>query len=167
MKTEVGSTLIISLIVLIILMLLGVMAMNASGTQFKLAANLHFDNVAINNAETAEKSAEHWLEDHAATLPSASSVAAIDPLSMAWSESDTVQSVAITAPDGTPDERQRYVIGYVGTNASPLAGVGLDCTDPANEKNYDCVNTYLITARGQGSRGAVKYIQVYYAVPLK
>jgi len=167
MNAERGSTLIISLIVLIILMLLGVTAMNASGTQYKLAANLHFENVAMNNAETAAKAAERWLEANAATLPSASSVAAIDPFTMAWTDADTVPSVALTAPDGTSDDTQRYVIGYVGTNASPLAGVGLDCSDPSNEKNYDCVNTYLITARGQGQRGAAKFVQVFYAVPLK
>lgn len=141
-----GSALVISLIILIILMLLGITAMNISDTQYKLAGNLQFENMAINNAETAVNAAEQWLEANAAATPSASAVpASFDPFS-------------ITDP---------YTIGYVSTNASPLAGVGLDCSDPSNEHNFDCVHTYLITARGEGGRGATKFVQVYYAVPLK
>lgn len=163
MTPERGSSLIISMIVLIIMMLLGVTAINSSGTQFKLAANLQFENMALNNAETAVKSVERLLETLPSTVsaPAASSVASLpDPLAMAWTDADSIQVVA-------GDDDQRYVIGFVGTQASPLAGIGLDCTDPGNEKNYDCVNTYLITARGQGQRGAVKFIQTYYAVPLR
>ena len=142
-----GSTLMISLIILILLMLLGITAMKASETQYKLAGNLQFEQQAMNNAETAVGIAERVLEASAATAPSASAVAALpDPLTMS-----------------TPG----YMIGYVSTQASPGAGVGLDCTDPSNEKNFDCVNTYLVTARGEGGRGAVKFVQTYYAVPLK
>ncbi|OGS72451.1 MAG: hypothetical protein A2063_03050 [Gallionellales bacterium GWA2_60_142] len=141
-----GSALVISLIILIILMLLGITAMNISDTQYKLAGNLQFENMAMNNAETAVIAAEQWLETNAAATPSASAVPTpFDPF-------------AITDP---------YTIGYVSTNASPLAGVGLDCFDPSNEHNFDCVHTYLITARGEGGRGATKFVQVYYAVPLK
>ncbi|MDD2914479.1 MAG: PilX N-terminal domain-containing pilus assembly protein [Gallionella sp.] len=142
-----GSTLIISLIILILLMLLGVTAMNASDTQYKLAGNLQFEQAALNNAEASIGVAERLLETNAATAPSASAVSALpDPLTM-------------SSPG--------YMIGYVSTQASPGAGVGLDCTDPSNEKNFDCVNTYLVTARGEGGRGATKFIQTYYAVPLK
>jgi hypothetical protein len=141
-----GSTLVISLIILIILMLLGITAMNISDTQYKLAGNLQFENMAMNNAETAVNAAEQWLEANAGATPSVGAVpSGFDPF-------------AITTP---------YVIGYVSTNASPLAGVGLECSDPGNEHNFDCVHTYLITARGEGGRGATKFVQVYYAVPLK
>ncbi|MFA5825056.1 MAG: PilX N-terminal domain-containing pilus assembly protein [Gallionellaceae bacterium] len=157
-----GSTLIVSLIILILLMLLGVTAMSTSDTQFKLTGNLQFENLALNNAETAAGIAERWLESVAATTPSASAVGALpDPLTgMAWTDADSTPVVA-------GDDTQRYVIGYVTTNASPLAGVGLDCSDPGNEHNFDCVNTYLVTARGKSGRGATKYVQTYYAVPLK
>ena len=155
-----GSTLIISLIILIILMLLGVAAMNASSTQFKLATNLHFENLALNNAETAARTVEQMLEANAATIASASAVGTLpDPLTTTWTDANSSQ---INASDGS----QRYMTGFVGVYASPLAGLGLDCTDPSNEKNYDCVNTYVITTRGQ-SQSATKFIQVYYAVPLK
>jgi Tfp pilus assembly protein PilX len=157
-----GSTLIVSLIILILLMLLGVTAMTTSDTQFKLTGNLQFENLAMNNAETAAGFAERWLESVAATAASASAVGSLpNPLTgMAWTNADSVQVVA-------NDDTQRYVIGWVSTNPSPLAGVGLDCTAQGNEHNFDCVNTYLITARGQSGRGATKYVQTYYAVPLK
>lgn len=142
-----GSTLIISLIILILLMLLGVMAMNTSNMQYKLAGNLQFENVAMNNAEASLGTAERWLEANAAATPSASAVTALpDPLTM-----------------NTPG----YQIAYVSTNASPLAGAGLDCFDPSNEHNFDCVHTYVVTARGESARGAAKLVQTYYAVPLK
>ena len=61
-SSERGSTLVISLIILIVLMLLGVMAMNTSDTQYKLAGNLQFEDVAMSNAEQAVDAAERWLE---------------------------------------------------------------------------------------------------------
>jgi len=158
---QTGSTLIVSLIILILLMLLGVTAMSTSDTQYKLTGNLQFANMALNNAETAASTAEKWLEDNAGSTPSANAIATLpNPLTgMTWTNSDS------TRVDN--DDKKRYVIGYVSTNASPTAGVGLDCLNPSNEHNFDCVNTYIITARGQGGRGATKIIQTYYAVPLK
>jgi type IV pilus assembly protein PilX len=157
-----GSTLIISMIILILLMLLGVTAMNTSDTQYKLAGNLQFESLAMNNAEIAENAAEQWLEAHAATTPNPSTAVATlpDPLSsaMTWTNADSVAAA---------DDSHRYVIGFVSTNRSPLADASLECPDPTNMRNYDCVNTYLITARGLSNRGATKFVQAYYAVPLK
>lgn len=159
-SSERGSSLVISLIMLIILMLLGVMAVNTSDTQYKLAGNLQFEDVAMNNAEVAIDTAARWLEANAAIAPSAVPVAGINPLTMTWTNADSVPVVP-------GDDKQRYVIGYVSTNPVPTAGVGLVCPDPKGEQNYNCVNTYLITARGQGGRGATKLVQVYYSVPLR
>src|ERR1035437_1611958 len=141
-----GSTLVVTLIILILLMLLGTAAMTTSDTQYKLTGNLQFENLALNNAETAAKAGEQWLESVAATTPSASAVASLsDPLTLTtWPASG-------------------YVIAFVSTAASPYAGVGLDCADPINAHNFDCVNTYLVTARGTSARGATKYVQTYYA----
>ncbi len=166
---QTGSTLIVTMIVLILIMLLGVAAINTSDMQYKLTGNLQFEEMAMNNAETAVNAAERWLETVAATQPSASSVADLSSWnksieSMTW---DNSNSSAVVGADGTANGKQRYVIAYVSTNASPLAGIGLNCFDPANEHNFDCVNTYVITGRGESGRGAVKFIQTYYAVPLK
>jgi len=164
-----GSTLMVTMIILILIMLLGVAAINSSDMQFKLTGNLQFEEMAMNNAETAVNAAERWLETVAATQPSASSVVDLSSWNnsietMTW---DNSNSTRVIGADGTANDNQRYVIGYVSTNASPLAGIGLNCFDPANEHNFDCVNTYVITGRGESGRGAVKFIQTYYAVPLK
>jgi type II secretory pathway pseudopilin PulG len=149
-----GSTLIVTLIILILVMLLGVTAMTTSDTQFKLTGNLQFEDLALNNAETAVSAGELGLANNplATSYPqtAAPTVAALgDPLAITtWPASG-------------------YVIGYLSTNASPTAGVGLDCTDPGNAHNYDCVNTFLVTAQGTSGRGATKFVQTYYAVPLK
>lgn len=170
-SSERGSTLVISLIILIVLMLLGVMTMNTSDTQYKLAGNLQFEDVAINNAEQAIGAAERWLENDVAikrvtaaanaSVIEESAVAAsgIDPLTMAWSNSD---STPVTGLDGIPNDRQRYVIGFVSTAKAPGAPAQLKCPNIA--QNYNCVNTYLITGRGLGGRGATKLIQVYYSL---
>lgn len=173
-STERGSTLVISLIILIVLMLLGVMAMNTSDTQYKLAGNLQFEDVAMSNAEQAIGAAERWLENDAAIKRATAAASAetivpsitvpasgINPFAMAWTNSD---STPVTGPDGTPDDRQRYVIGLVSINTkAPSAPAKLVCPDIS--QNYNCVNTYMITARGQGGRGATKIVQVYYSVP--
>jgi len=149
-----GSTLIVTLIILILVMLLGVTALTTSDTQYKLTGNLQFEDLALNSAETAVSAGELGLANNplATSYPqtAASAVSAMpDPLSLTtWPASG-------------------YVIGYVSTNASPFAGVGLDCTDPGNARNYDCVNTFLVTAQGTSARGATKFVQTYYAVPLK
>ena len=132
----------------------------------QLAGNLQFEKGAMDKAETAVSAGEQWLEANAASTPSASAAALINPLTMTWTDADPVPSVALTV-NGTADDTQRYVIGFVSTNESPLAGVGLNCLDPSNERNFDCVNTYQVTGRGEGGRGATKFVQTYYAVPRK
>ena len=149
LSSESGSTLIISMIVLIILMLLGVTAMNTSNTQNKLAANLQFESVAMNLAETANNTAEATLLPSA--LVAASPVAATDPFAKA-------------------NNANNYLIEFVSTNRVPQASATLVCSDTSNPDPQvynclQCVNTYLITSQGTGVRGAAKIIQTYFAVP--
>lgn len=144
-----GSTLIISLIILIILMLLGVTAMNTSDTQYKMAANLQFESAALNNAETAINTAE-------ATLVATNAIVA--------------SAVVASDPFEKPDNANNYLIEFVSTNKVPLASASLDCTDTTNPDPtiyncLQCLNTYLITARGESGRGANKVIQTYFSVP--
>ncbi|MDD2685620.1 MAG: PilX N-terminal domain-containing pilus assembly protein [Gallionella sp.] len=164
-----GSTLIVSLIILIVLMLLGVSAMVTSDTQYKLAGNLQFEKIAMDNAEISVNAAEQWLEQNKTSGPSASSGVAVittgfDPFALTWNNSD---SIALPDVNGNTDETKRYTIRYVSNYASPLAGASMDCSDPTNERNFDCVNTYVVTARGLSLRGATKFIQTYYAVPFQ
>jgi len=148
---QTGSTLIVSLIILILLMLLGVTAMNTSDTQYKMAANLQFESTAMNNAETAANTAEATLAAQATIAPGVAAVAATDPFAK-------------------PENANNYLVEFVSTNRVPLASASLNCADPTNPDPavyncLQCINTYLITAKGEGARGAKKVIQTYFAVP--
>lgn len=72
-----GSALIISLIMLVILMLLGVMAMNAADTSYRLAGNVQFQAQALNAAEQQLVNLENGFQNgtyNATTLPAGASL---------------------------------------------------------------------------------------------
>lgn len=171
-----GSTLIISLIILVLIMILGITAMTTSDTQFKLAGNLQFENGAMNNAETAMTTAESWLSTgtnykvaglisdacasrsvpalyplNTTTTPSTRCFTG-DPLSITW---DNTNSVEVAT-------NQRYMIELLSINQR-LLGSGA-ATGTRTSVGCNQVNTYLITARGQSLRGATKFVQSYYSV---
>lgn len=181
---QTGSTLAVSLIILILLMLLGVTAMTTSDTQFKLVGNLQFENAAINNAEAAISEAETWLAtgtnfsapglitatcavrsvnhlyplDNTVTPPTPCltgfAAPANAPLTMNW-----VDATSLTA---TTTNNARFIIELLSTN-NVLIGTGLGI---GGVKSTACgkVNTYRITANGTSSRGATKFVQSYYSV---
>ena len=60
-QNQTGSTLILGLFILVLIMLLGVTAMKVSDTQFQLAGNLQFEDLAMNNAEAAIDAGERWI----------------------------------------------------------------------------------------------------------
>lgn len=167
-----GATLVIALIMLLLIMTLGIAAFNSSNVQFKLAGNLQFEEVALNNAETAIAAAESWLStgtnyknegfttfssatpqlhpiDHVKNL----AAPANNPLTMAWNGTSDVQ---------VGNTNQRYMIELMSAN-STLYGSDKGMGKPP-AKTCNKVNTYLITARGQASRGATKFVQSYYSV---
>jgi len=171
MRRQSGSTLIISLIILIILMLLGVTAMNISDTQYKLAGNLQFENAAMNNTETAISTAENWLATGTNYTNAAFTTYDVanphlypigyleartapdnDPLTMDW-DSNSIQ---------VDNTNQRYIIELMSIG-NRLAGssqiVGGRASSGCNQ-----VNTYRITARGASARGAIKFVRSYYSV---
>jgi len=164
---QTGSTLVISLIILIVLMLLGVTAMRTSDTQYKLAGNLQFENAAMNDAETAISTAETWLATgsnyssaaftayDAATPHLYPNGALTDtaPLTMTWSDSNSIQ---------VGNTNQRYIIELMSTGnrlAVSSQVVGGRASSGCNQ-----VNTYRITARGASARGATKFVRSYYSV---
>jgi Tfp pilus assembly protein PilX len=167
-----GSALVISLIILIIVMLMGVMAMTTSDTQYKMAGNLQFQDVAMNNAESAITNAETWLSTGpnfssggfttytTATPYLYPSVTVIDPLTMTWLDSNSIQ---VTDPvTSIQNPSQRYLIQLMSTNnvliGSSAGGGG------RNSSACNKVNTYRIFARGTSVRGAAKIIESYYSV---
>lgn len=182
-RQQSGSTLIISMIILILLMLLGVAAMKTSDTQFQLAGNLQFEDAAMNSAETAISTAENWLRtgtnyknagllsdpcnarsvNHLYPLnntvtPATPCMAGYtapnnDPLNMSWDDSNSLQGA---------NSNQRYLIELLSTN-NRLVGSG-QTLGGRTSSGCNQVNTYRITARGTSARGATKFIQSYYSV---
>ncbi|MFA6061539.1 MAG: PilX N-terminal domain-containing pilus assembly protein [Gallionella sp.] len=173
-----GSTLIISMIILILLMMLGVTAMKTSDTQFQLAGNLQFEDSAMNNAETALVAAETWLQANfrnpglltdtcnsrsvshlyplnTAVAPPAPCLSAEAPLTtMAWNDTDSLQNGA--------NDGQRYFIELMSVN-NRLIGSGATIGGHASA-GCNQVNTYRVTARGTSARGASKFVQSFYSV---
>lgn len=168
-----GATLVIALLILVLIMMVGITAVSTSNTQYKLAGNLQFEDGALNNAEASVTAAERWLStglNYADTGFTAYDVAkpqllpigylaalaapANSPLSMTWADTNSLSVGGNTS--------QRYFIEQMSRN-NRLQGssqvVGGRASAGCNQ-----VNTYLITSRGVGARGATKIVQSYYSV---
>ena len=167
-----GATLVIALLILVLIMMVGITAVSTSNTQYKLAGNLQFEDGALNNAEAAVTAAERWLStgNHnddgfdlyvvakPQLLPigylAALAAPANSPLSMTWADTNSLSVGGNTS--------QRYFIEQMSRN-NRLQGssqvVGGRASAGCNQ-----VNTYLITSRGVGARGATKIVQSYYSV---
>ncbi len=167
-----GATLLVALIMLVLIMMIGLVAVTSSSTQFKLAGNLQFEDVAMNRAETAIATAEKWLST--GTNYQSTGFTTYDSVNTAWlhplaSAADRVAATKdpITMTwDGTYDKSvasgERYMIELMSTNNRLIgssAGVGGQKTAACNQ-----VNTYMITGRGASARGAVKLVQSYFSV---
>jgi len=165
------SSLFITVILVLVVMLLAVTASVLSNTQFKLAGNLQYENVATNLAEGAVVTAEQWLttgtnwKSGGFTAYSTSSpylypinymtTNSLDPLSMTWADSN---SLAIGGNDS-----QRYIIEEYGANNQPL-GTALD-TGGRPLTGCQKVDVFRITARGTSAKGTTKFVQTIYSVP--
>ncbi len=165
-----GATLVVAMMVLVLIMMIGIAAVNTSSTQFILAGNLQFEDSAMNNAEAATAAGENWLKanytnagfttrDANATgqlypVP-ASGAAPVDPLAVDWSSDAT--SAAVTGSTS-----QRYFIQLLSLNNTLLGS----SQAVGGRKSAVCnkVNTYLISGRGVSARGATKIVQSYYSV---
>lgn len=176
LRRQTGSTLVISLVILIILMLLGVTSMTTSNTQYKLAGNLQFEDSAMNNAEAAASAAETVLANGAVALldpgfttayvgangpvtpglyPASSG---IDPLSLDWTgNGGNGNGYSVQTSGG-----QNYIIELMSTN-NRLVGSSQVISDRSSS-GCNQVNTYRITGRGTSARGATRFVQSYYSV---
>ena len=176
-----GATLVVALFILIVLMIIGVMAMTTANTQFKLAGNLQFENIAKNNAENQSVAAENWLSlpdttpfalyinnpgfntwssatpqlhpiGHLATLGILNS----DPLNMTDAQWRTNSTSTLLAPDGYMIEELANNVATTGGNASS--------GESGSSSGCNSVNVFRVTARGTNARGAVRFVQTVYRV---
>jgi Tfp pilus assembly protein PilX len=167
-----ASSLFLTVILVMVVMLLAVTASVLSNTQFRLAGNLQFENVAFNLSEGAIAAAENWLSTgtnarnggfttySGSTSPHLYPIGytaanGIDPLTMTWSNSNS------SAVGG--DDNQRYLIEKYGADNQPL-GTGLDS---GGRPLTGCqkVDVFLLSAVGKSARGTAKSVQTTYSVP--
>ena len=176
---QTGSTLIMGMFILILVMLLGVMAMKVSDTQFQLAGNLQFEDLAMNNAEAAIDAGERWLAGTtgstknyvnagfttASTLNYTSAgsnaiTAKLYPLSSSFPDPFNDTTWSSLQVEG--NSNQRYFIQLASKN-STLIGSN-QVIGGRGSSACSKVNTYRITAKGTSARGATKFVQSYYSV---
>ena len=159
-----GSSLVVTLIMLVALMFMGVTAVVVSNSQFRMAGNLQFQNLAMNNAESAVAQAENWL---AANFSNAGFSARVsgglypansnpDPYTIVWDDTTSVKTDA--------SGNQRYIIEMLGADrVLPSNSVG-NCNVYGMSGPCPKVNVYRITGRGTSVRGSVKLVQSIYSV---
>lgn len=164
-----GSTLIISLVILAVLMLLGVSSMVTSSTVFNLAGNLQFQDVAMNNAEMALGRVEKDLESGTINPADSSFTATgtITPSNQGKFPSGSVPDLLLESTwndYAAPNAHGSYIIELVSQN-SVLIGSNLSI---GGQVSSVCskANTYRITARGNSARGATRIVQSYFAYVL-
>jgi len=166
-----GSSLVVTMLMLVALMLMGVTAVVVSNSQYRMAGNLQFQNLAMNDAESAVAQAENWVgaDNHwsnsgfstrgtGGLYPSTTSPIP-DPYTLAWDD-NTSQNVVNSGGS------QRYIIEVLG-GCRPLPAASLaNCAPYGGSASCTRVNVYRNTGRGFSARGTVKLVQSIFAVQL-
>ena len=159
-----GAVLITGLIILALLMLISASAVMMANTQFKVAGNSQFQNLAMSDAENAVASAENWLNANSANAAFGTAdmpgtypyQTTIDPLTMTWNDSNSVRLDAAG--------NQRYTIElYMAGRTLPTNSVG-QCNSYGMVAPCPKVNLYRITGRGVSRAGATSIVQSFYAL---
>jgi Tfp pilus assembly protein PilV len=159
-----GASLIVAMVILGVIAMLGIAAYVTSVTQFRMAANLQYQNQAQGNAESALAQAENWIAanyNHAGfSTRSPGGLypvgTASDPLTMTWDD-DTSVKVDV---QGT----QRFMIELlVADRVLPSNSVG-NCNVYGLSGPCPRVNVYRLTGRGTSILGTTKNVQSVYAM---
>ena len=159
-----GASLLVALVMLTVLMVMGVSAYVASNTQFRMAANLQFQNIAAGNAESALATAENWVVTNYTnagfTTRSAGGLYPLgtgpDPLTMTWDDNSSVKVDAL----GT----ERFMIELLAADrVLPSNSIG-NCNVYGMSGPCPRVNVYRMTARGTSILGTTKQVQSVFAV---
>lgn len=159
-----GAALVTSLVILGLLLLIGVSAVIVSNTQFKIAGNLQFQNIAMSDAESALATAENWLPANYTHQGFAESGTpglyplgtAPDALSMKWDDTNSIKADA--------EGNQRYMIElYLAGRTLPSNSV-VQCNTYGMSAPCPKVNVYRISTRGVSRVGATRIVQSLYAL---
>lgn len=159
-----GASLVVTLVMLGVITVLGISAFVASSSQFRMAANLQFQNVATHNAESALAQAETWITTNftnggfttrvsGGLYPSGTGP---DAFTMTWDDTTSVTVGAL----GT----ERYMIEQLVANrVLPSNSVG-SCNVYGLSGPCPTVNVFRLTARGTSILGTTRVVQSVFAV---
>lgn len=165
-----GSSLVVTMLMLVALMLMGVTAVVVSNSQYRMAGNLQFQNLAMNDAESAVAQAEnwvgadnHWSDSGFQTRATTGGLYPIDsnpdPYNLAWNDATSANVVDSAG-------NQRYIIEWLARNRPlPTNSFGNQALYGAAASSTH-VNVYRATGRGFSVRGTVKLVQSIFAVPV-
>jgi Tfp pilus assembly protein PilW len=154
-----GASLLVALVMLAVLMLMGVSAYVASNSQFRMAANFQYQNLALGNAESALAAAENWIAANYndagfSTLTPGGLYppgTAPDPLAMTWDDTTSVKVDVLGS--------QRFMIELLVANrVLPSNSIG-NCNVYGQSGPCPRVNVYRLTARGTSILGSAKQVQ--------
>ncbi len=168
-RRQQGASLIVALVMLAVISAMGISAFVASNTQFRMAANLQFQNVATNAAESALAQAETWIATNYGNAGFTTRVSGPlypagtgpDPLTMTWDDTTSVK-VDLLGVDMLGS--QRYFIEQLVVNrVLPSNSVG-SCNVYGLSGPCPTVNVYRLTARGTSIFGTTRVVQSVFAV---
>lgn len=161
-----GMTLMVAMITLVVLMLLGLGAMTASNTMFKLAGNLQFQNEAKNRAESALIKAETWLVASVGTTPNSTN-AGFTTTAAPYYAPGTTLSPLTSWPNAAsaPATGEQFIIQRITSTQVVPPGYTICFPQPCQTTLPPKYHLYRVIARGQSSRGAVRYVESIMQVP--
>ena len=157
-----GASLIVTLVMLGVITILGISSFVASSSQFRMAANMQFQNTATQFAESALAQAETWITTNFtnggfATRGSGGlypSGTGPDALNMTW---DATTSVVV-------DSTKSYFIEQLVVNrVLPSNSVG-SCNVYGLSGPCPTVNVFRLTGRGTAVMGTSRTVQSVFAV---
>ena len=185
-RAQRGAVLAISLIFLVILTIIGIVGMNTSILGTMMSSSLQFQTTALGDAEVALKRAEDQVETITSdgvpldlngiqTDPyydaTGTSAQLIDPAEWTWVGEfpfvDNTNGATWAIPDANrPPPGTRYVIQYGGKEPIPGNTGGLGGSVAYGGGGGGTagafVNVFLVSAQGEGFRGAKRIVQTVY-----
>jgi len=165
-QSQVGMTLVISLIILIAMTILGVTSMMSSRTEISMAGNLRDAGITFNAAEAGLRAGEAFVNNTTTTLifndPSIGLYPELDTdppygVSATW---DASQTASTSLPYVTA--QPLFIIHYLGDRSqNEVASVNIG--GYGGGQPGITVSNFRITARGSGQSGrSFSYIQSYF-----
>ena len=159
-----GSSLVVSMIMLVVLMMMGVGAIVVSNTQFRMAGNFQFQNQAMASAESALSQAENWVAlnhtdpDLTTRVPGGLYPLGTGPDAYTMEWDDTTSEKVDAA--GT----QRYIIEVLAADRVLPSNSITTCNVYGLSGPCPRVNVYRVSARGSSARGSSKIVQTVFTV---